>query len=448
MTETEDKSDGTAEIELQVSDAAQEGSQLTQSDTNQDIVSSSSHFSTVSTNCVVSTNVPASCSDDEHDVLQHIKSEEELPDVLNSICKVEFYDIDSPMYSPDVDNGLTFIKSERQLPHAKLEEEILPLDNTNREDTWNQNESETHVHMKFEKVYEDCGSYCGDTRHWVVCENGVLKEVKVEPTDGRPDTSEISTCIENFVEQQQLHNKNNYDLNLNPSNVRPYTCVTCGKSFKHSSCLTAHEKVHTDVKPYTCVTCEKSFKRSGDLTVHKRIHSNVKPYNCVMCEKSFKRSGDLTVHERIHTKVKPYMCVTCGKSFTHSSNLTDHERIHTNVRPYTCVTCGKSFRHPSNLHDHVKTHTDVKSFTCATCGKSFTQSGNLKTHEKIHTGMKPYSCSTCGKSFTQFCSLTVHELIHTNVRPFTCDTCGKSFKISGYLTKHKKNSHQGDSVHM
>ena len=41
--------------------------------------------------------------------------------------------------------------------------------------------------MKSEKV-ESEDSNSGETRHWVVCHDGALKEVKVEPTDWTPDT--------------------------------------------------------------------------------------------------------------------------------------------------------------------------------------------------------------------------------------------------------------------
>ena len=318
------------------------------------------------------------CSDEEHDVLQSIESEEDLSGVLKaghvlllgSARRTELRDTISPMCSPDVDDGLTFIKSERQQPETKLEEKNLPLDNTNQEETWSDNESKTHVKEKSEKVEsEDSSSNSGETRHWVVCHDGVLKEVKVEPTDWIPDTTGTT----------------NDDV------------------------VTEHEKIHGEVKPYTCVTCGKTFRYVSGLSVHERSHKNVKPFTCDTCGKSFTQSGNLNIHQRIHTNVKPYTCVTCGKSFTLSGSLKTHERIHNGVKPYAC----------------------------STCGKSFTMSGNLKTHQRIHTGVKPYTCSTCEKSFRQLSSLTAHEMIHTNVKPFICRTCGKSFKLSGYLLKHE-----------
>ncbi|KAI0239794.1 hypothetical protein LSAT2_009456 [Lamellibrachia satsuma] len=192
--ETEDKEDITAEILLQVSGVSQEDSQLIQFHSHQDVLSSCSQTSTMPTTCRFSANVPVHCSDDEEDVLQSVRSKD-LSDelkvgrglLLDSSCHTELHDTVSPM-------------------ETKLEVGTLPLDNTNRGETCSQTESETHITVKSEKV-ESEDSNSGETRHWVVCQNGVLKEVKVEPTDWTPDTRETSTCKTNDVvtEQENCH---------------------------------------------------------------------------------------------------------------------------------------------------------------------------------------------------------------------------------------------------
>lgn len=56
-------------------------------------------------------------------------------------------------------------------------------------------------------------------------------------------------------------------------------------------------------KPFTCTTCGKSFRRSEHLRRHIRsVHSQERPFACTLCDKKFSRSDNLSQHLKTHKK--------------------------------------------------------------------------------------------------------------------------------------------------
>uniref|UniRef100_A0A8I3PYT9 Zinc finger protein 76 n=1 Tax=Canis lupus familiaris TaxID=9615 RepID=A0A8I3PYT9_CANLF len=53
---------------------------------------------------------------------------------------------------------------------------------------------------------------------------------------------------------------------------KPYVCTVpgCGKRFTEYSSLYKHHVVHTHCKPYTCSTCGKTYRQTSTLAMHKR----------------------------------------------------------------------------------------------------------------------------------------------------------------------------------
>ena len=135
-------------------------------------------------------------------------------------------------------------------------------------------------------------------------------------------------------------------------------------------------------RPYTCNTCGKTFKQQGHLTAHQRVHTGEKPYKCTICGKTFTQHENLTRHQLVHTGVKSYVCNTCGNAFGHQHHLTLHHRIHTGEKPYTCIICGQSFKQQIHLTEHNRIHTGEKPYSCTVCALRYSQSSSLKRHMK------------------------------------------------------------------
>ena len=96
-----------------------------------------------------------------------------------------------------------------------------------------------------------------------------------------------------------------------------------------------------EVKKVKCDQCGKMIQENN-LVRHKECHN--KSHVCTYCGASFKHSSKLKQHERIHTKERPYVCPHCGDTFRLALALQGHVRLHTGERPYKCQECGKDFR--------------------------------------------------------------------------------------------------------
>ena len=372
-----------------VGQVSQEDSQPTESDFNRD-----------TTTFPVPTNNSTYCSYD-YKILQNIKCEHYLQE---NILKVNTGSQKSDSVYDGVISGLQSVKCEEQRQDLNEHGAIIPLMNTEQASmrTCDVNEL-TEVKLEKKTDPDEYNRNSEETRHWVVCQGGVLKKVKAEHAIGVADILIDEVGSHNVDQTQQ-------------GSIIDHAKVECGSQ------LTVHERTHTVVEPYPCETDATSFTHSNALSMHERTCQDVNCFTCHTCGRSFFNSFGLKMHQRTHTGLKHFSCETRGKSFRQSGALNTHERTHTGDKPFTCETCGKSFAHSSALSAHKRTCQDVNSFTCHTCGRYFVNSLGLKVHQRTHAGVKKFNCETCGKSFVDSAGLKMHQRMHIAMRRFTLST--------------------------
>ncbi|XP_024865322.1 transcription factor Sp2 isoform X5 [Kryptolebias marmoratus] len=107
----------------------------------------------------------------------------------------------------------------------------------------------------------------------------------------------------------------------------------------------------------TCPNCKDADKRPGEVGKRKHI------CHVPGCEKTFRKTSLLRAHVRLHTGERPFVCnwVFCGKRFTRSDELQRHARTHTGDKRFECNQCQKRFMRSDHLTKHYKTHINTKN---------------------------------------------------------------------------------------
>nr|XP_020443869.1 transcription factor Sp2 isoform X1 [Monopterus albus] len=107
----------------------------------------------------------------------------------------------------------------------------------------------------------------------------------------------------------------------------------------------------------TCPNCKDADKRPGEVGKRKHI------CHIPGCEKTFRKTSLLRAHVRLHTGERPFVCnwVFCGKRFTRSDELQRHARTHTGDKRFECSQCQKRFMRSDHLTKHYKTHINTKN---------------------------------------------------------------------------------------
>ncbi|NXS81164.1 SP2 factor, partial [Erpornis zantholeuca] len=107
----------------------------------------------------------------------------------------------------------------------------------------------------------------------------------------------------------------------------------------------------------TCPNCKDGDKRPGDPGKKKHV------CHIPECGRTFRKTSLLRAHVRLHTGERPFVCnwVFCGKRFTRSDELQRHARTHTGDKRFECAQCQKRFMRSDHLTKHYKTHLVTKN---------------------------------------------------------------------------------------
>lgn len=172
-----------------------------------------------------------------------------------------------------------------------------------------------------------------------------------------------------------------------------YVCIPCGKGFPSSEQLNAHVETHTEDELYIkeeggAFVKEEDEEEAEDLSAPmgpSSFASEMRPFKCTVCSKSYKDPATLRQHEKSHWLTRPFPCNICGKMFTQRGTMTRHMRSHLGLKPFACEECGMRFTRQYRLTEHMRVHSGEKPYECQLCGGKFTQQRNLISHLRMHT---------------------------------------------------------------
>ncbi|CAM9799808.1 unnamed protein product [Bubo scandiacus] len=164
----------------------------------------------------------------------------------------------------------------------------------------------------------------------------------------------VPVTITNTGGQQQLTVQNVSGNNLTISGLSP-TQIQLQMEQALSGEIQPGEKRRR--MACTCPNCKDGEKRPGDPGKKKHI------CHIPECGRTFRKTSLLRAHVRLHTGERPFVCnwVFCGKRFTRSDELQRHARTHTGDKRFECAQCQKRFMRSDHLTKHYKTHLVTKN---------------------------------------------------------------------------------------
>lgn len=276
--------------------------------------------------------------------------------------------------------------------------------------------------------------------------------------------------------------------------VFKFKCLypNCGRSFKGSSHLKSHQKIHQTELVFKCtfVGCEKVYRNRETMNDHLHASHNNLTFKCLKCGKIFNSRKYFNFHLRKkHKTIGPdekfedfiskqkhliaevialskqnplwylkmsieeilertpninkinsiYKCIICNKfnSFNRQTLKTHIKLRHlTTGKKFQCDYCGKKFKSKDTLRLHIFVHTD--KFKCPKCNLRKENAFALKNHILTHGPSQSFKCVECNKIFKTAHSLRTHQIRKAAPKIFKCtaDGCKMMFKTNNKLSIH------------
>ncbi|KAL0892822.1 hypothetical protein ABMA27_014515 [Loxostege sticticalis] len=261
------------------------------------------------------------------------------------------------------------------------------------------------------------------------------------------------------------------------TNIRPFVCHICYKSYKRKDHLKIHSWTHMK-KDKQCTGCGKAFHMNSQLAAHMhtciQVHvkyqadqdsgsppldseefdpdqmilsddsllevrrpkpePEIRPHECVVCHRRFKRKQHLKVHANVHLKQEASIwCSLCNEGFLSNTQFEQHE-CKANSNPEVedqqqqPLEAKKENKFPEEF-------LEMKMTEKSPDGPSFVM---VQDEQNIPTPMRVFVCRYCQKPFKRRDHYKIHLNIHTGVRNFFCPDCGKGFYRKDHLQKHSQ----------
>ncbi|XP_050994351.1 zinc finger protein 236 [Labeo rohita] len=221
-----------------------------------------------------------------------------------------------------------------------------------------------------------------------------------------------------------------------------------------------------------CSICLKTFAYPSKLARHILSHTNIRPFKCHMCVKSFQFRWHLQCHVKIHKKKgrnlidgpsqqdRTVFLSNAGNSkeqdvqISSQDGAEDSATVHQDQNmamdsqkmsgdssdsgvclQVSLLNEGGSDLHTGQSSAHSSKHSEGQWMKQKQEFKE-EQESSVTTLMHKHKGVN--QCSICLKNFAYPSKLARHILSHTNIRPFKCHMCVKSFQFRWHLQCHVK----------